>query len=397
VPERELRTVGQSAVGIPRTTRHVRLAVDQRSAASALGLEMIVLVGLEDGGYYAGSWTWTGLALAAVVAIQLLTRGRVALSRLSLLSLAAFTGLASWMALSAIWGIDGTEAWRESERATLYVAALAAVLAVVRSDTVRALLVGVLGGTTALAVLALGERVVAGPAPDPYEGTLLTGPVGYANALGLLMAVGIVLAIGLALERYSPIERLLLGGAAGVSGVALALASSRGALLALLVGLVVLAAGRLRSRALIAAIALGAVVALLVALPRTSFGDRPAYWRVAVEDASDHAVLGSGAGTFDDVWLERRPIPGFVHDAHSLYLETAAELGVVGLALLLCALGAPLVAAIKTGDRTRVATATAAYAVFLVHAGLDWDWEMPVTVLAGLSCGAAVLTGVRRA
>jgi hypothetical protein len=389
--------VSQSAVGIPRTTRHLRLAVDQRSAASALGFGMIVLVGFEDGGYYARSWAWAGLALAVIAAIQLLVRGGVALSRLSVLSLAALVGLASWMALSAIWGIDGTDAWRESERAALYVAAVAALLAVTRSDTVSALLVGVLGGTTALAVVALAERVAAGPAPDPYEGTLLTGPVGYANALGQLMAVGVVLAIGLALERKGPIERLLLGGAAGASGVALALASSRGALLALLVGLVVLAAGRLRSRALIAAMALGTVVALLVALPRTSFGDRPAYWRVAVDDASEHALLGSGAGTFDDVWLERRPIPKFAQDAHSLYLETAAELGVVGLALLLCMLVAPLVAVVTTGDRTRVATAAAAYAVFLVHAGLDWDWEMPVTVLAGLACGAAVLIGVRRA
>jgi len=358
---------------------------------------MIVLVGFEDGGYYARSWAWAGLALAVIAAIQLQARGRVALSRLSLLSLAALIGLASWMALSAIWGIDGTDAWRESERTALYVAAFAALLAVTRSDTVCALLVGVLGGITALAVVALAARIASGSAPDPYEGTLLTGPVGYANALGQLMAVGIVLAIGLASERRGPIERLLLGGAAGASGVALALTSSRGALLALLVGLVVLAAARLRSRALIAAMALSAAVALLVALPRTSFGDRPAYWRVAVEDASDHALLGSGAGTFDDVWLERRPIPRFAQDAHSLYLETVAELGVVGLALLLCVLVAPLVAVVTTGDQTRVATAAAAYAVFLVHAGLDWDWEMPVTVVAGLACGAAVLIGVHRA
>ncbi len=31
----------------------------------------------------------------------------------------------------------------------------------------------------------------------------------------------------------------------------------------------------------------------------------------------------------------------------------------------------------------------AAYTAFLVHAGLDWDWEMPAVVVAGLSCGAA--------
>jgi hypothetical protein len=27
---------------------------------------------------------------------------------------------------------------------------------------------------------------------------------------------------------------------------------------------------------------------------------------------------------------------------------------------------------------------------FLVHAGLDWDWELPAVVVAGLACGAVV-------
>jgi hypothetical protein len=29
-----------------------------------------------------------------------------------------------------------------------------------------------------------------------------------------------------------------------------------------------------------------------------------------------------------------------------------------------------------------------------VHAGLDWDWEMPVVVVAALSCAAALVTGM---
>jgi hypothetical protein len=38
--------------------------------------------------------------------------------------------------------------------------------------------------------------------------------------------------------------------------------------------------------------------------------------------------------------------------------------------------------------------AAAAYVAFLVHAGLDWDWEMPVVVVAALSCAAALVTGM---
>ena len=388
--------MSQSVIELARSARWQRVAADPRSAASALGFGMVAFVGFEDGGFYESSWAWTGLAFVVIAAIQLATRRPARPSRLALLSLTALGGVALWMALSAWWGVDGTEAGRETERAAVYVAALAALLVVVRPGAGRALLVGGLGGTTVLAVVALGERVVAAPPLDPYEGALLTGPVGYANALGLLMAIGVVLALGLVLELDHTIERLLAAGAAAVSGVALVLTSSRGAMLALLVGLVVLAAGRWRSRRLLAAVTLGAVALLVVALPRASLGDRPSYWHVAVQDASDHALLGSGAGSFDDVWLERRSIPAFVRDAHSLYLETAAELGVVGLALLLCALGAPLVAALTAGDRTRIATAAAAYTVFLVHAGLDWDWEMPVTTLAGLACGAALLVASQK-
>jgi len=32
-----------------------------------------------------------------------------------------------------------------------------------------------------------------------------------------------------------------------------------------------------------------------------------------------------------------------------------------------------------------------------VHAGLDWDWEMPATTLAGLALAAALIGNARRA
>jgi hypothetical protein len=38
-----------------------------------------------------------------------------------------------------------------------------------------------------------------------------------------------------------------------------------------------------------------------------------------------------------------------------------------------------------------VATAAAGFGVFAVHAGIDWDWEMPVVTLAALGCAGAVL------
>jgi hypothetical protein len=384
--------MSQLASGFDRV-RWQRAAADPRSAACALGFGSIVALGFSDGGYYDGTWHRAGLALGAVAGIGLLLGRGATPGRLELLSLSALAGLAMLTLLSAGWGIAGTEAVREAERCALYVVGLAALLLVARPCTTQALLNGVIGGIVTLAAFALVDRVTSAPTLDPYQGALLKEPVGYANALGLLMAIGVVLALGL-LPDTDGIRRAALTAAAATCAVALMLTSSRGAWLSAAVGLVVVAALRCRRPALVAAIASAGVV-LLLAAPRVSLGDRPAYWNVALADASEHVVLGSGAGSFDDYWLEHRPIPAYVRDAHSLYLETAAELGIVGLAFLLVALGTPLAAAVRTRENRIVTTAAAAYVAFLVHAGLDWDWEMPVTTFAGLACGAALLVSAR--
>ena len=46
-------------------------------------------------------------------------------------------------------------------------------------------------------------------------------------------------------------------------------------------------------------------------------------------------LLGTGAGRFEAHWLQERPISFYARDAHNLYLETLAELGAIGLAILL--------------------------------------------------------------
>jgi O-antigen ligase len=386
----------RTAVATPRARLHAR-AVDPRSAAFAVAFGTVAVVGCLDGGYYAESWPWIGLGLAAVAGLGL-ALGAPYPGRSALASLAALVGLALWMLVSARWGITGTAATREAERCAMYAAGLSALLVVARPSTMRALLAGALCGGLLLGVLALGERFVSPRPRDPFQGTLLFGPVGYANALGILVALSLVLAVGFLLERPGQVARATLVCAAGVSAAALILTSSRGAWLATLVGLGALAALRARSRrkvVLLVAVSLGIAAIAAFAAP-ISMGDRPAYWSAALSDASTHPVLGSGAGSFDDYWLEHRPIPAYVQDAHSLYLETAAELGVVGLVLLGSALLVPLASSLAMRRKPHVPVAAAAYVTFLVHAGLDWDWEMPATTLAGLACAAALLGSTRR-
>ena len=118
-------------------------------------------------------------------------------------------------------------------------------------------------------------------------------------------------------------------------------------------------------------------------------------FRAALDDGRAHPLLGSGAGSFEPYWLAHRPTRLKVRDAHSLYLETFAELGLVGFILLVVALGAPLVAAIRVRRRRGVAAITGAYVAYLVHAGFDWDWEVPAVTLAALLTGVALLALAR--
>ena len=120
-------------------------------------------------------------------------------------------------------------------------------------------------------------------------------------------------------------------------------------------------------------------------------------WRVAWDDARNHAVLGAGSGTYERYFLAHQPSAvSRVRDAHGLYIETLAELGPLGLILLLGALVVPLTVLGQARKHPLVPGAAGAYAAYLVHTGVDWDWELPAVTLAGLLCGAAILVAARR-
>jgi len=115
------------------------------------------------------------------------------------------------------------------------------------------------------------------------------------------------------------------------------------------------------------------------------------YWEVALRAFADNPLKGVGSGGFQVEWRREREVHEGASDAHSLYLETAAELGIVGLGLLALFLGGVALAARRTyGLAPALATGPiAALAAWGFHAGLDWDWEMP-----GVTLPALVLAGL---
>jgi len=130
-------------------------------------------------------------------------------------------------------------------------------------------------------------------------------------------------------------------------------------------------------------------------LETLSLNGRPMLWRSALDDVGDHPFLGSGAGTFEQYWNEHRPRQYFARDAHSLYLERLAEQGPVGLVLVLGLLGYPLAIAVRNRRDPAVVTAAGVLVAFAVHAGFDWDWEMPAVTGLGLVAGAAIVVAAR--
>jgi hypothetical protein len=117
---------------------------------------------------------------------------------------------------------------------------------------------------------------------------------------------------------------------------------------------------------------------------------RSDYWRVAWGEAQDHPLLGGGAGSWQRAWQLHRPADITVRNAHNLYLETLAELGPVGLLLLVAALGAPLAATRSARGSPLGAAAAAAYVAFLVHVGVDWDWQITAVGVAALACAVTL-------
>jgi hypothetical protein len=130
-------------------------------------------------------------------------------------------------------------------------------------------------------------------------------------------------------------------------------------------------------------------------LVNLSGSGRADYWRVAWGELAENPVLGGGAGSYERYWLRDRPNAFFARNAHNLYLEVLAELGPIGLLLLCVALGTPLVAAVRLRRRPLVAAVAGAYVAFLLHAAIDWDWQMGGLTITALLCGGALVVAAR--
>jgi hypothetical protein len=106
------------------------------------------------------------------------------------------------------------------------------------------------------------------------------------------------------------------------------------------------------------------------------------FYRVAADAFGEKPLLGHGAGTYQFSWEQLRSIPTPVHDAHSLFLEAFAELGLVGGLLVLALVGTLLWTgfaawrAARGSQQELLAVLLAVAVAFTVGAAIDWFWEI---------------------
>jgi hypothetical protein len=134
----------------------------------------------------------------------------------------------------------------------------------------------------------------------------------------------------------------------------------------------------------------------------TSGSGRYQFWESAVDAYKTEEFHGIGPGTFEFWWAQHATFTGaFVRDAHSLYVETLAELGIVGFilvaALVLLILGIGSVRAMRAPPDLRLGLAAAAAGAFAfaLAAGVDYMWEIGVMPVAFFMLAAVAVDAER--
>ena len=426
-------------------------------------------------------------------------------------TLAAVAVLAAYTALSILWSLAPSDSWIEANRTFSYLAAFAGSMALARLAPGRwaAVLHGIAIACVIVCGWALITKIFPGTLSEDEIYARLRAPYDYWNAVGLTAALGILPLLWLGARRSgrAAVNALAWPGI-GLLEVALMLSFSRGALLALAVGLAfwfMLVPLRLRSAVvllgatagggaivgwafsmtglttdnlplpvradtghelgallllmlvaltalglvagflaserpaspqakwiagrtllvLVAAVPVIAVIALATAdggiggqvskgwdqltNPNASTPDntpgrltetssvRARYWDEAFHVHGVSPWIGTGAGAYATVRTRFRTGTLFVRHAHGYVPQTLADLGWVGLALSLLALGlwarrVQLVLGMRPRDRglpwdaerVGMAALVAAAITFGVHSAVDWTWFIPATALCGL-------------
>jgi len=245
----------------------IRVSSLSRLGVGATTTALVTALAFSSGGYPPSDHGVLVLVFALVVLVVALVADEAPLDMRGLTLVGALAGLALWQLASVAWAGAATWPVLEAERGLVYATAAAALVLVVKRELVAALAAGIVVGATVASLYGLATRLFPGRVGGPYDpaaGYQLAEPIGYWNALGLLLALVLLLGVGLALHGQ-PRLRVTAGPALVPLAAGLYFTFSRGAMVALLTGLLVLLLLDRRARVGLPLLALAPLCGVLLA------------------------------------------------------------------------------------------------------------------------------------
>jgi O-Antigen ligase len=115
-------------------------------------------------------------------------------------------------------------------------------------------------------------------------------------------------------------------------------------------------------------------------------------WKAAGKQFESSPLHGRGGGSYEQWWLQHGTLASFATEAHSLYLETLGELGIIGFVLLATTFIAGVTAALSRlwrappDQRAILAAATGTFVAYAVAAAADWMWELTIVSVVAIAC-----------
>lgn len=262
------------------------------------------------------------------------------------LGLAAFVVLA---AMSPIWSVDPeTSRWASGEAMKMALVYVAASSLLTTPERIRMVAWTIALSACIPAWYGLQNHLTGTDLLEGYR-TRWEGSFYDPNRLAMALVISSLLLLGLRARLRNPFGRLAVLSLIGLQVAVIVLTYSRGAILGLGLGALtlVLAEKKNRGRAivLVAVLALGVGIfapdrfwnrteTIISYEEDASAMGRIYAWRTAENIIQRRPLTGIGAAAFTTAWAsyapgEAGPTP---YVAHNLFLEVAAELGLIGLA-----------------------------------------------------------------
>lgn len=242
-------------------------------AVVLMPLIAISSVGAASGGYFATSFGWTALAFAWVILIVLIVTAP-RWGAFDCIWLVAAAALCLYTFSSAEWAGSADDAVHGGERALVYLTGVWCAVLILRRGDFSRWLGGLVLGAAGICIYSLATRLY----PTHFGGFnssdyRLFAPIGYWDALGIFAGIALLLGFGVAALGRVAWLRVATAVALVVLAPTIYFTFSRGALIAIAVGIVAMfALSPQRLFLLCASIVFGTVPALGVLLAWHSHG-----------------------------------------------------------------------------------------------------------------------------